>query len=340
MEKSELQLKTSTSTSSLNKLFERSPEEFDGSCLICAESFGKEHLRCVVSCGHNDVCAVCFLRLRALQRNFSCPSCKADLEAVICVEKDTDKFTDFSIWGDSIGPDHMYDERSKIFFPKQYFKAKVESLFACSCRVQSCRQTRRDMKSLRQHMLIDHKMNFCLLCIEHKQSFPAEQKVYTQANYETHLRDGDGDGGHGHPLCQFCRKRYYDKTDLFVHLSRDHFSCFLCERQGIQFKYFEDYKNLEEHFRTGHFICEDSLCLCKRFVVFANSIDLAAHVLSVHPFQQASRNIPIHFKVRRPTASGYERDRESGAAGSKSREEEEEGRYSHDKPLGYFMTHP
>jgi hypothetical protein len=231
-------------------------------CLICAEEFDRDHLRCVVSCGHDEVCGICFLRLRALQRNFSCPSCKAALEAVICVDKDDAKFSDFTIWGDSIGPDHMYDERSQVYFPKPFFKAKVESLFACACRVPTCRQTRRDMKNLKLHMQNEHKLNFCQLCIDHKQAFPAEQKVYTQAQYETHLRCGDGDGGDGHPLCQFCRKRYYDKVlppspsshprippssgasltaaapctqaDLFVHLSRDHFSCFLCEREGIQ----------------------------------------------------------------------------------------------------------
>ena len=43
-------------------------------------------------------------------------------------------------------------------------------------------------------------------------------------------------------------------------------------------------RHLEDHFRAGHLICEDPLCLAKRYVVFSNGIDLAAHGMSHHPF--------------------------------------------------------
>lgn len=49
-------------------------------------------------------------------------------------------------------------------------------------------------------------MQMCLLCIEFKQVFPAEHRLYTQKEYETHLRTGDGDGSKGHPNCEFCKK--------------------------------------------------------------------------------------------------------------------------------------
>ena len=50
-----------------------------------------------------------------------------------------------------------------------------------------------------------------------------------------------------------------------------------------------DDRHLEDHFRSGHQLCEDPLCLAKRFVVFNNGIDLAAHSLSQHPFMAVSK---------------------------------------------------
>ena len=213
----------------------------DSTCLICAFPFeANQRIRCTGVCGHDDVCSICFLRLRSMQRTFSCPSCKQQLDHVICTNTAGAQFGDFSIWGDNIGPDYTYDEKSQMFFPKEYYKAKVEPLWAFKCGI--CRQSRRDMKQLRAHLQAEHNMHMCELCIDNKQSFPAEQKIYKQIDYENHLRKGDQDGSEGHPKCEFCRKRYYDKTGLFMHLSRDHFSCHLCERAGIQFKYFSDYK--------------------------------------------------------------------------------------------------
>ena len=123
------------------------------------------------------------------------------------------KFTDFSIWENSIGPDHLYDEKSQMFFPKKYYKSKVSDLWISKCKI--CSQTRRDVKGLRQHLSSDHNLHICLLCIENREIFPSEQKVYTRIEYERHLKTGDQDGSEGHPNCEFCRKRYYDKTALF-----------------------------------------------------------------------------------------------------------------------------
>lgn len=55
-------------------------------------------------------------------------------------------------------------------------------------------------------------------------------------------------------------------------------------------------RRLEEHFRKDHLICEDPLCLAKRYVVFSNGIDLAAHGLQIHPFMQVKR---VSFFLRK-----------------------------------------
>ncbi len=216
-----------------------------------------------------------------MQRIFTCPTCKSDLDRVICTKESNLSFSDFNIWGDSIGPDFTYDERAQIFFPNEYYKKKVQMLWLCKCNI--CSQVKRDLKGLKTHVKLEHNLDMCALCLEHRQSFPSEHKYYNQKEYEVHLKSGDKDGSEGHPNCEFCRKRYYDKTALFTHLTKDHFSCHICTRQGILYKYYSNYENLELHFRSEHYICEDQKCLEKKFVVFVNSIDLAAHNHQFHP---------------------------------------------------------
>ena len=64
-------------------------------------------------------------------------------------------------------------------------------------------------------------------------------------------------GQAGHPRCEFCKTRFYDAAQLHDHLVKDHYSCHICERQGILHKYYRDYTDLERHFRSGHFLCEE-----------------------------------------------------------------------------------
>lgn len=231
-----------------------------------------------------DVCSICFLRMRAIQRNFNCPSCKSNLENLVCSSSPDLDFGDFQIWGESAGPDLVLDHKSRMFFPKDYYRSKVESLWVCKCKL--CGQSKRDIKGLRAHVNGDHNLQICQLCVENRESFPSEHIYYTQAEYEIHLRSGGSDGSEGHPFCEFCRKRYFDKTSLFVHLSKDHYTCHICSKQGIQYKYYKDYDALEKHFRSDHFLCEDSTCIAKKFIVFPNSIDLASHAFQWHPLSQ------------------------------------------------------
>ena len=210
------------------------------------------------------------MRIRALQRNFSCPTCKTNLDRVVCSKDDNINFDDFQVWGDSIGPTYTYDEKAQMFFPNDYYKSKVQSLWLCKCSI--CNHVKRDIKGLKTHSKLEHNLELCGLCIENRNAFPSEIKYYTPKLYEAHLKKGDGDGSLGHPLCEFCRKRYYDKTALFTHLTKDHFSCHICHRQGILYKYYANYENLETHFRQDHFLCEDQSCIDIKYNVFPNEI--------------------------------------------------------------------
>lgn len=227
------------------------------------------------------ICSICSLRIRALQREYKCPTCKTSLEKIVCAKESNINFADFTFWGDSIGPDFHFDERSQMFFPPAYYKEHVQPLWLSKCKL--CSQVKRDPKGLRLHLHAQHNLEMCTLCIENRHAFPSEHVYFTQKEYEAHLRHGDKEGSLGHPFCEFCRKRYYDKTALFMHLQQDHFKCHICDRTGMLHNYFDTYNTLESHFRKEHHLCEDPLCLEKKFTVFSNAIDLAAHERQYHP---------------------------------------------------------
>ena len=145
-------------------------------CIVCTNSFSDAVRSCVVRCEHNNVCGVCYLRLRSLQRNFSCPSCKTELDTVICAEQAGSQYTEFSFWGEfDLGPIYLYDEKARMFFPRAYFKSHIENLRTIKCNV--CHVAKRDTTQLMKHVKKDHDLRMCALCVEHKQAFPSEQKV-------------------------------------------------------------------------------------------------------------------------------------------------------------------
>lgn len=255
-------------------------------CIICAEPFSEHRIATIGSCDHTGMCSICIYRMRSLGKDVNCPMCKTKNEHVICCEVDQGKvpplFGTFTIWGETCSPGHYsYDHKSQMFFPTEYYKKVIEPLWVKHCPV--CSTTKRDMKTLKMHLQTTHSLMMCWLCLEHKQCFPCEQTIYTQAEYERHLHHGDNDGSEGHPNCEFCKKRYYDKYMLFFHLQKDHYTCHVCEKSlGVKYRYYEDYSSLSEHFRKKHYICEHPSCLEQKFVVFVDEISLLAHMRDVH----------------------------------------------------------
>lgn len=130
------------------------------------------------------------------------------------------------------------------------------------------------LRGLKDHLRERHERFLCDVCVENKKVFLGEQIRYTKEALSGHQKEGNPEiGFKGHPLCEFCQKRYYDGNHLYDHLIKQHFSCDLCEKEGIRHKYYKNYNDLENHFRQTHFLCEDMRCLEKKFVVFSNPID-------------------------------------------------------------------
>lgn len=116
---------------------------------------------------------------------------------------------------------------------------------------------------------------------------------------------------------------HFDNDVLFKHMTEKHETCFLCERNGVQFQYYRDYAKLEDHFRSDHLACEHPDCIAKRFVAFDSEVDMNAHNLQAHAGQmsrferkQAAR-IEMNFTVRGSTADSNYTNASGSSNGSK-----------------------
>ncbi len=165
-----------------------------------------------------------------------------------------------------------------MFMPRDYAEGFVVDLQRAVC--HTCGVLCKDLKQLQDHLKRVHQgKQHCYVCLAEKKVFLMEQCQYEKGELKAHMSTGDKQGFKGHPYCKFCNKRVYDHVKLYEHLTRDHFKCHLCEG----FRYFNDYTDLEHHFRVSHYLCEHETCLGLKFQVFATDIDLTAHIVNKHP---------------------------------------------------------
>lgn len=173
----------------------------------------------------------------------------------------------------------------------------------------------KNIEQLKGHLYHRHKMFMCSLCLEGRKIFICEQKLYTRAQLNQHIKTGDSEvdgsesdrgGFMGHPMCEFCRNPFYGDNELYLHMSTEHYTCHICQRQHPgQYDYYKNYDDLEIHFRQEHFLCENESCLAKKFIVFQSEAEMKRHNAIEHGghMSRSKRNavlqIPTSFRYRR-----------------------------------------
>jgi hypothetical protein len=84
-------------------------------------------------------------------------------------------------------------------------------------------------------VLYNKFLNCC--CLE--QVLSCEQKLYTRSQLSKHIKGGDSEvdgkknerrGFLGHPMCEFCKIPFYGNNELYTHVTREHYSCHICQR--------------------------------------------------------------------------------------------------------------
>jgi hypothetical protein len=303
-------------------------------CLVC---YARLTHPGVTPCDHNEICALCHLRLRFLHQDMKCPICKKTNDLVIVDSYEDIQFHKLfgeypTAWGDD--EDHLYmgdafvyrGDSVKMFFEKQYYEKEVVPLFGFKC--HNCNEYTNDderhedigeqdnknkrsskkksgvkttVRALQDHLKTQHDLSLCQLCVDHKRDFVAKLPRFTPQALQQHLRNGDGphSGFSGHPICEFCRPtRFYDSSELFRHLQKEHYKCHVCEQQGLDHQYFRDYSSLAKHFERMHFLCLHASCLEIRFVVFSNELDLRKHLREIHGEAGGDAKLQLEFRYK------------------------------------------
>lgn len=161
-------------------------------------------------------------------------------------------------------------------------QAEVDKLLEHRCPV--CGQLFQRFQQLREHLRKEHSLWYCDICVRHLKIFTHERKCYTREALVRHRKEGDADdrSHRGHPACRFCDELFLDNDELLLHLRKNHFWCHICEKDGSQ-DYYRDYKDLREHFKHAHYLCEEGDCAREKFTnVFRMKVDYQAHIAQKH----------------------------------------------------------
>ncbi|XP_011023853.1 PREDICTED: E3 ubiquitin-protein ligase HEL2-like isoform X3 [Populus euphratica] len=311
----------------------------DDTCAVCADT-----LEWVAygPCLHKEVCSTCIIRLRFICNDFCCCICKSESNTIFVTKALGDytrMISDFKGLGEVNGSEgkageYWYHEGTKAYFDDSDHYKMIKAMCKLSCNV--CNKKNggskefNSVEQLKAHLFHRHSLFMCSLCLEGRKIFISEQKLYNRAQLTQHVRTGDSvvDGNEserggftGHPMCEFCENPFYGDNELYLHMSTDHFTCHICQRQHPgQYEYFNNYDNLEIHFRQEHYLCEDEACLARKFIVFATEFELKRHNAMEHggrmsrSKRSALLQIPVSFQFRQIN----EHDRRGGGRGSHS----------------------
>uniref|UniRef100_A0A1B6CPU3 RING-type E3 ubiquitin transferase n=1 Tax=Clastoptera arizonana TaxID=38151 RepID=A0A1B6CPU3_9HEMI len=248
-------------------------DSFENACVVC---FKNVNFYSIGDCDH-PVCYECSTRMRVLCRQNECPICRQDMTKVVF----TDTVRPFK---DLKNGTYLIDKKFQICFHTSEIQRAYNSLLAHVCSKCPGRHVFQNFNNLRDHMRREHELFYCDLCVDNLKILTFERRCYTRQELGQHRRHGDPDdkSHKGHPLCEFCDKRYMDNDELYRHLRREHLFCHFCDADGYH-RYYNSYGYLRDHFRKEHYLCEEGDCYEEKFTpAFRTEIDLKAHKASVH----------------------------------------------------------
>ncbi|KRX11107.1 hypothetical protein PPERSA_05216 [Pseudocohnilembus persalinus] len=249
------------------------------SCLLCCED---SDIIGLGQCNHKEFCHRCIYKLRELKQSNTCPICNAQNERIIITDDLVKDFADYNYLDDMV----CWDQKWQIFCDSKRTQVAMNSLKLISCFVPNCQENQRfqSINFLKKHLKDRHKKYFCDLCAENKLCLLSEQTLYSHEQLQKHLKYGDHDENgicFLHPYCQFCNEHFFDEEKFYKHLQEKHMACQVCG-QSQKFRYYNEYKNLETHYKMSHFICDDQKCQEKGFIAFATSAEKELHIQQVH----------------------------------------------------------
>eukprot|EP00884_Botryococcus_braunii_P010308 jgi/Botrbrau1/19279/Bobra.0073s0026.2 len=293
-------------------------------CAVCAEPL---EWTAYGPCGHKEACSKCVVRLRAVLNDQRCVICQAQHTAVIATKfmgtftviKPPEYFN--TLKAQTKEGELLYLPAARIYFDDRDHFNETKKLCSFThpvlCETKDGRKIDQPPKfatlqDLKKYLQQEMQLQFCDICLEGRKVFVAEQILYSKQELDRHQKSGDVTGPlsessfKGHPLCKFCRKRFYGDNEMFTHMQHSHETCFLCRRsRPDKYLYYRDYSELEGHFRADHHLCEHPNCRDARFIVFAAEAELRHHNAMSHggnmsrAEKRQALTIPIAVSYRR-----------------------------------------
>nr|XP_004295579.2 PREDICTED: E3 ubiquitin-protein ligase hel2-like [Fragaria vesca subsp. vesca] len=305
-------------------------------CAVCVEAL--EWVAYGV-CGHKEVCSICVARLRFICQDRRCCVCKTESDYVFVTRafgdytKMVKDFPSKPREGETPCGSYWYHEDTRAFFDDEDHYKMIQALCNLSCSECDKKEKStirfRSIQQFKGHLFHQHRLFMCHLCLGGRKMFVCEQKLYTSEQLKWHSSLGgsvvDGSGGFkGHPMCEFCETRFYGQSELYSHMSTEHYKCHLCSNFGEQYEYHRNYNDLEEHFYQGHFLCEEESCLEKKFVVFRSEAELKKHSNMEHGgrMSRSQRNAALQLPTSiRYGPSNVRQDSRRGRSGDSSNDQ-------------------
>ncbi|KAI5171602.1 E3 ubiquitin-protein ligase [Nematocida sp. LUAm3] len=246
-------------------------------CIICYND--DEEYWGITQCNH-VCCLKCTLRYKFILNKPGCPICSFEIEGdelLFKVIKEPEK-TKFSFTSD----EYLW---ANCIVCQIEDVSVIEGILSRSC--QLCKTEFYDQETLISHYQKKHQRKLCPLCVQHRCELPCDYMIYDEIGLSKHYTGKDP--GDGHPLCGFCKERFYTQEMLTKHCRKQHELCYLCERLGKKNEYYKNYYELEKHFSKTHYVCNERMCKDAKCYAFIDEVELAAHRASLHPVRKEEK---------------------------------------------------
>ncbi|KRX00136.1 hypothetical protein PPERSA_10635 [Pseudocohnilembus persalinus] len=270
-------------------------------CILC---FDECEIIGLSQCNHKYMCYKCIYKMRELNQSKICPICNGKNDKTIITSKLDTNFKDYDF-----NALKLYNQKYGLYVASKECNLAMKQLKAIKCIVPKCSQQSKEFENVnnfKKHLKEGHQRFICDICLQNKKCLLQEHILYTRNQYHRHLNQGDYDEDGVlyafHPYCVFCDKILYDEDQLTTHMT-NHFKCHICdENPEHQFRYYDNYGELEKHYRISHYICEQQNCLENCFIAFKTADELELHNIQIHQVKSGNQ------ALQALTRFGYEGD--------------------------------
>lgn len=293
-------------------------------CIVCCDP-----MECfaMYPCTH-IICYKCATKLTFMYKDKACPLCKSskgkpifksgadeDVVPVPGPDQGCLSNTQFLKEGDSCanragaasdsaclaGKPYFLEDENAIYTSEAMYN-KIGSLLVKRCK--KCKRVCKNNEMLADHYKEAHSKLPCFICLNNNHQFWFEVSLYDPEALEKHKKGRLSEAGFaGHTFCVHCSVYFYNKEEAKKHCQSEHQLCTVCDILGRKFQFYRNYSALEDHYRSQHYCCTNSLCVKNLCYVYAYKSELWTHCLTQHSLDIHLADIKLGGRENPPVCS-------------------------------------